>query len=275
MLLAAAAAAQELPAWFTPPRAYVAAVGDRIVAHRAPREHHQPASLAKLAGAMVVLEARRADPGLLQAPVTVSSRAARAGGTRLGLRSGERMLARDLLAATIVGSANDACLALAEHVAGTAQAFVKRMNGIAARLGMTDTHFMDPCGFDQPGQRTTALDMLKLANAALGQPEIVALAQEQSIRVETAGKSRAFTLVNTNMLLGRYSGAFGLKTGYTAQARQCLIAAARKGETVAVVVVLGGEDRWPVSAALLDYAFDRVSPMPRVQDPAAIGKAER
>lgn len=257
------------------PRAYIVQIEGKVVASHAPRKPHPPGSLAKLAAALVVVEADARTPGLLDGPVLVSGRAASAGGTRLGLRGGDRVRARDLLAAMLVGSSNDACLALAEHVGGNVATFVDRMNATAHRLGMKATRFADPCGFDRPGQQTTAEDMLALAVAALRDPLVVALSEERTVRVYTVGKRRAFVVKNTNALLGRYHGAFGLKTGYTAEAGPCLIAAVRQGGTIAIVVLLGAKkDRWRLAVVLLDEAFDRVMDMPRVRDRATTGEPD-
>lgn len=267
-------AADTLPAGFERPRAYIVQVDGNMIASHAEHVQRQPASLAKLAAALVIMEAQARTPRLLDAEVVVSARAARTRGTRLGLQRDDRVRLRDLLAAMLVGSANDACLALAEHVAGDSASFAARMNETARRLGMSDTHFADPCGFDRPGQHTTAADMLKLAEAALQEPLITSLAGEKTISVATLRRSRTFTVTSTNALLDGYPGAFGLKTGYTGEAGPCLIAAARRGSTIAIVVVLGTKDRWPVAVALLDEAFDRVSDIPRIRDRRSIGERE-
>jgi len=269
----AAAAPDWLPEGAELPAAYVVASGEKLIDSRAPAVRRQPASLAKLAGALVVLEAAGMDPSIMKAAVTVSAGAAATGGTRLGLRPMDRATARDLLAAMLVGSANDACMALAEHLGGAAR-FVERMNALAARLGATDTRFIDPCGFDRPGQHTTARDMLKIARAALAAPAIVGIAGQADVRVVTLNDRRALSAWNTNALVGRYDGAFGLKTGYTRQAGQCLVATARRGNLVVIVVVLGGKDRWPVTAALFDEAFSRLTGYPSVRSRSTIGEPD-
>ncbi len=260
------------------PAAFVIAAGDRVLrAHRA-QVRRQPASLAKLAGALVVLEAGRAAPALLSDVVRIDRAAATAGGTRLGLGAGERVRADELLAAMLLRSANDACLALATHVAGDAERFVARMNALAATLGMRDTRFADPCGFDRPGQHTTAADLLRLARAALADATLVAIVEKEAARISVEGATdaagRAIVVRSTNALLGRYDGAFGLKTGFTRQAGGCLIAAARRGPYVVTAVLLGGRDRWPVSVAMLDHAFEQLTGMPRIGSPATIGEPD-
>lgn len=273
-LISVPAVAATLPEEATLPAAYIVASGAQILDSRAPLARRQPASLAKLVGALVILDATKGKPALMDATITISARAAATTGTRLGLRTGDRVTINDLFAAMLVGSANDACMALAEHVAGNRIKFVERMNALARRFKMSDTRFIDPCGFDQPGQHTTAADMLRLAYAVLAEPAIVSIVEQPAVRIVTKNGNRVLSSRTTNALLGRYDGAFGLKTGYTQQAGQCLIAAARRGSTVAIVVILGGKDRWPVTVALLDDAFERLTGYPRVRNRSTIGEPD-
>lgn len=187
---------------------------------------------------------------------TVGPAAARAGGARLGLREGDRMTAADLLAATVVRSANDACRALAEHLAGSVGAFVARMNARAAALGMRDTRFADPCGHDRPDQYTTAADLALLAEVLAGNEEYLRLASMPKLVVRSVDGKRRFTAANTNALLGRYDGALGLKTGYTARAGNCLVALAERNGVRVLVVLLNAPNRWWNAVGLLDRAFE-------------------
>ena len=209
-----------------------------------------PASLTKIMTALLVLESGRP----LDEVVTVSAAAAKETGTRLGLRAGEKMRAGDLLAAALLASANDACLALAEHVGGGKAAFVERMNARARALGMTRTHFTNACGHDEPKHRASARDLAVLAGAALRQPflaEIVALVR---FRVATLG-GRAFDLENKNELIGRYDGAVGVKSGWTPGAGKCVVALARRNGVTVLLVLLGAPNRWWDAVAVLDRAF--------------------
>lgn len=207
-----------------------------------------PASLAKMMTALLALE--RGDP---DRPVTVGKGVLRATGTRIGLKPGERLVARDLLAATVVRSANDACRALADELAAD---FVARMNARAAALGMRDTRFADPCGHDRDGQYTTATDLLLLAEAVMAQPEYLRLAALERMAIETLDGKRRFRLRNTNALLGRYPGAIGLKTGYTEGAGNCLVALAERDGVRVLAVLLNAPDRWWSAVGLLNRAFD-------------------
>ncbi len=222
----------------------------------------------------MVLDAESKRLGVLSQTAIVSARAAAAEGTRLGLRKDDRVAVSALLEAMLVGSANDACLALAEHLAGSAERFVASMNARALALGMKDTRFVDPCGLDRPGQHTTAADMLRLGRAALADPAILRIVEQQFVRVAVDDGARVLFARSTNALLGRYDGAFGVKTGYTRQAGPCLIAAARRGSAVVLIVVLGSRDRWPVAVALFDEAFDSLTGYPRIRSRATIGEPD-
>jgi len=229
---------------------YLLAVGDRELWARAPDAPRPPASLTKIMTALVLLET-----GWSPAEqVTVSRRAAGATGTRAGLRAGERVEAGALLGATLVASANDACLALAEHAAGDEAAFVGRMNARAAALGLSATHFENACGHDGPGHRSSARDLLRLARAALALPEIRRLAALEQLTLATS-RGRAIPLRTTNALLGRLAGAAGLKSGFTPAAGRCLVAVAERGGVEVLLVLLDAGDRWWAAAGLIEAAF--------------------
>lgn len=210
----------------------------------------QPASLAKMMLALLELESGKAPDRV----VVVGASAAAATGKRLGVRPGERYRAADLLAASVIASANDACRALADELGGTPARFTARMNARAAALGMNGTRFADPCGHDRPEQRTTAADMAKLAQAVAQHPRYLRLAGLPGARVRTAEGKREFRLVNTNALIG-YTGVIGLKTGYTPKAGRCLAALAERDGVRVLLVILDGSDRWWDAAAMIERAF--------------------
>jgi len=160
---------------------YLVEVDGRERWGRAPDAQRAPASLTKIMTALLLLE-ERWNPA---ATVTVSTRAARQGGTRLGLRAGEQLAARDALRAMLIGSANDACLALAEHAAGSEGAFVERMNRRAAALGLAATRFDNPCGHDGVAQHTSARDLVRLTRAALERPEFRLIVGAARVRLST------------------------------------------------------------------------------------------
>ena len=255
LLASAAAAAAEGP---PPPdpfpgaaRSYLVEAGGRVLWARDPDAPRLPASLTKIMTALLALEAG----GSPEAWIPVRARAARETGTRLGLRAGDRIRAGDALAATLVASANDACLALAEHATGSAAPFVEAMNARARSMGLAATHFENPCGHDAPGQRSSARDLLALAEAALAHQEFARIVALPSATIMAAG-GRRITFRTRNHLLGSLAGVAGVKTGYTKGAGKCLAVLARRGGTRVLVVLLDAADRWWTAAALVEEAFD-------------------
>lgn len=213
-----------------------------------------PASLTKILTALVVIDTVADD-----AIVTVSARAAKAQGARIGLRSGMQLPVGDLLAAMLLRSANDACLALAEHVAGREASFVARMNSRAAALGLSDSRFENACGFDSPGHRTSARDLARLAHAAMAVPRFAVIVGRERGEAR-ARDGRVFRFDNTNALIGRVDGARGVKTGWTRKAGRCLVAFAERRGTRVIVVMLGAPDRWWDAVAMIETAFDEARP---------------
>jgi D-alanyl-D-alanine carboxypeptidase (penicillin-binding protein 5/6) len=206
-----------------------------------------PASLTKLMTALIALER-----GGLDDEVTVGKGVLQSTGTRIGVKPGEKYRAGDLLAATVVRSANDACRALADHLDPK---FVAKMNQRAAALGMTNTRFADPCGHDREGQYSSAADLARLAEEVMRHDEYLRLAKTERVSFKTLDGGRAFTLRNTNALLGRYPGAIGLKTGHTEGAGNCLVALAERDGVRVMAVLLNAPNRWWNAVGLLDRAF--------------------
>ena len=231
-------------------RSYILVRDGRVIAERASTQRQPPASLTKLLTALVVLDSNwDADRWL-----TVSAIAASTPPTRLGLRAGDQITAGAAMAAMLIRSANDACRVLVENFASSQSVFQQHMNVRAAQLKMLDSHFIDPCGFDAPGQYSTVADLLKLAQRAQAAPLIAHLAATPEAQLITrAGRSIRFS--NTNQLLGRLDGVQGLKTGYTAQGGQCLIAYARRPGHDVWLVMLGGTQRWWQAHGMIDDAF--------------------
>jgi D-alanyl-D-alanine carboxypeptidase (penicillin-binding protein 5/6) len=232
-------------------RAYLLAVDAAPRWAHAAEQPLPPASLVKLLTALVLLE----DPRLLTQLVPVSAAAAATEPTRAGLRAGDALTGEQALAAMLVHSANDACVALVAYAAPDRASFVRRLNARAAALGMHASHFVDACGYDFPGQYATASDLLRLARAAWAEPLIARYAAQPSVELRTRS-GRRYRLANTNQLLGRLPGAVGLKTGYTRAARQCLIALAERGGRQVWLVMLGSEQRWWLAHRMISDAFD-------------------
>lgn len=235
--------------------AYLVAIDGKIAWARNADVPRPPASLTKLMTAILLVE-KGWDP---DARIPVSARAAAETGSRLGLRAGESMPERDALTAMLLQSANDVCVALAEHAAGSEAAFVRAMNLRAEALGLHGTRFENACGHDAPGHRSTASDLYRLTEEALRHEELRARVGLRSATVRTTG-GRTFPLTNGNLLLGSYRGASGVKTGFTAKAGKCLAAVAERDGVRVVLVLLDAPDRWWTAVALFEEAFDAARP---------------
>jgi D-alanyl-D-alanine carboxypeptidase (penicillin-binding protein 5/6) len=204
---------------------------------------------------LLVLESAHAPNEL----VTIGPDAAAETGARLGLHPGDSMPVVDLLAAMLVMSANDACHALADYLAGSEAQFVSLMNQRARALGLRHTHFVNACGHDRDGQSSTAWDLAVLAQTAMARPDFARLAATVRLTITTADGSRTFHLENKNELIGRYPGAIGVKTGFTAKAGKCVIAAVERDGRRVLLVLLNAPDRWWTAVRMLDYAFSSVT----------------
>lgn len=229
---------------------YLVQVNETLLWERQANHRLPPASLTKLMTALLVLDNYQP-----RAVVEISKQAARETGMRLGLQPGQRFYVEDLLSAALINSGNDACHALADFVAGDQRAFVQLMNQRARQLGMRNTRFNNACGHDAADHYSTAHDLALLANELLKNKVITRFAVKESAQISPIGETKIYTLQNKNALIGRYQGALGLKTGYTAKAGTCLIAyAERKGARV-LLVMLHANNRWWDAVDLLDLAF--------------------
>ncbi|MEY4760808.1 MAG: hypothetical protein RLZZ200_664 [Pseudomonadota bacterium] len=239
--------------------AYAVAVDDELVWGRAMDTPRPPASLTKLLSALVALD----NHWDADAEVVVSDRAANTEPSRIGLKTGDRVRAGDLLTAMIVRSGNDACIAMAEHVGGTTENFVRMMNVKAQQLGMKNSSFRNPCGYDAPSHVSTPRDLLVLARASAARPEIADRAIVQHAEFRTLN-GRRISFRNTNAILGRDPDVAGLKTGFTSKAGKCLIALAERGAHRVWIVLLHSPNRWFTASDLIQRGLARAEnrPMP-------------
>jgi serine-type D-Ala-D-Ala carboxypeptidase (penicillin-binding protein 5/6) len=221
-----------------------------------------PASLTKIMSALLILE-----QGNLDDIVVVSARAGAVGESTAHLDPGDRITLHDLLVAMLLPSANDASVAAAEHVSGSLEAFVARMNERARELALSATHFVNPNGLPSPEHVSSARDLARLTQEAMKQPvfrELVALDRADITvrpRSEKAPPKRA-RLENHNRLLLKTNGHYwpladGVKTGYTRAAGRCLVASATEGGWQLLCVVLGCTDSWTDARTLLEWGFAR------------------
>jgi D-alanyl-D-alanine carboxypeptidase (penicillin-binding protein 5/6) len=223
--------------------------GAEIWAHR-PDLPLAPASLTKIMTTLLVLEKAGVED-----VVTVPRKASRETGTRLRLQPGDKFYVIDLLAATLLRSANDACHALAAHVSGSEASFVNLMNARARELGLANTHFTNACGHDHPKHYSTAHDLAALAEVALKNPIFAKMVSLVMAEIRTMDGEKTFTVENKNQLIGRYPGAVGVKTGFTRSAGKCLIALAERDSSQSLLVLLNAPDRWWTATRMLDAAF--------------------
>ncbi|TLY24777.1 MAG: D-alanyl-D-alanine carboxypeptidase [Nitrospirae bacterium] len=209
-----------------------------------------PASLTKIMSAIVILE-----EGNLEDQVTVSRRAAAAHRIKLHLKPGQLVPLRGLLQAMLIRSANDACLAAVEHVAGDEESFVARMNAKAAILGLSRTHFQNACGFDMPDHYSTAEDLAALTSYAMGNETFAAIVREPAAVIRTADQRKRFIARTTNRLLGTMEGVVGVKTGYTREAGRCLIAVVTREDKELLLVLLNARQRWWRAQELIELGL--------------------
>jgi D-alanyl-D-alanine carboxypeptidase (penicillin-binding protein 5/6) len=236
---------------------YLVEIDGEVVWQKQPQRPLPPASLTKLMTALLVLEQTPS-----QTVVNVSKRATMETGSRIGLKVGEQFALNDLLAAALLASANDACRALAEHIADSETAFVARMNQRAKELDMQNTHFLNACGHDASSHYSTTHDLAVLAKEVLKHPQVLEITSQVISNISTINGARHYALQNKNALIGRYRGAVGLKTGYTPEAGKCLVAYAKRDGHEVLLVLLHGNDRWWDAVDILDLAFDHAHSSP-------------
>ena len=226
----------------------------RVLFEKNADEQLPPASITKVMTLLLVMEALDSGQIALGDMVTCSEHAQSMGGSQIWFKAGEQLSVDDLLKAAAISSANDASVALAEHVAGSEEAFVALMNEKAAQLGMTNTHFVNATGLDADGHLTTARDIAAMSRALLAYPKIT----EYSGTWMSELRGGATQLVNTNKLVRFYDGCTGLKTGTTDGAGSCLSASATRGGLSLIAVTLGSPtsaERFSAARGLLDYGF--------------------
>ena len=219
-----------------------------------------PASVTKIMSLLLVMEAIDGNKIRLTDTVTTSTEAASKGGSQIWLKEGETMTVDDLLKATAVYSANDACTALGEYVAGSNDGFVTMMNERARELGMKNTHFDNCTGLDDESQThlTTAYDIALMSRELMKH----SLIKEYTTIWMDSLRDGKTELVNTNKLIRFYSGATGLKTGTTSKAGCCISATATREGTSLIAVVMGASnstDRFETAKSLLNWGFANYS----------------
>jgi serine-type D-Ala-D-Ala carboxypeptidase (penicillin-binding protein 5/6) len=175
--------------------------------------------------------------------------------TQMGLEIGDTVSVESLLYGLLIASGNDAAYALANFCAPSVNEFVNQMNRLAKRLGMDNSHFVNPAGFDDPAQFTTAQDLAKLAKVAVTDPLLSKIVATKSIVISDVTGVKTYYLENVNKLLGLVNGVEGVKTGKTEGSLENLITKTTRGEHTVITVVLGSADRFEDSKQLIEWAF--------------------
>ncbi len=218
-----------------------------------------PASMTKMMGLLLIYEALHDGQLQLDDMVTTSEFAASMGGSQLFLEPQETLSAEDMIKSICIASANDAMVAMGEHLAGSHEAFVNKMNRKAKELGMNNTHFMNATGLHDDKHYTTAKDMALLGQALLkeGGEELLKITSTYDAYIRE-DSDKKFWLVNTNKLLKQVEGVDGLKTGFTKEALSCITVSAKRKELRLIAVVMGASNakaRNAIASGLLEYGF--------------------
>lgn len=211
------------------------------------------ASTTKIMTILIVLEHCK-----LTDVVTMDKKAAKTGGSRLGLSEGDKVTVNDLLYGLMLRSGNDAAVALAIHTAGSVEKFAQLMNDKAKELGLKNTHFVTPHGLDNPEHYTTAFELAKLTDYALKNEKVLEIVKTKTTTININGYNRQIS--NTNELLGNVEGVYGVKTGFTNNAGRCLVTAVKRGDMDLIIVVIGADtrkDRAKDSMKLIEYAYKK------------------
>ncbi|PKQ38783.1 MAG: hypothetical protein CVT59_01500 [Actinobacteria bacterium HGW-Actinobacteria-1] len=236
----------------TTPSAVLETADGQLLWARDARAERAMASTTKIMTAIVVLEA----VSDLSEMVTVPAEAASVGEADVGLRTGQKLTVRQLLEAMLVHSGNDAATTLAVHVGGSIPGFVDLMNEKALSLDLEHTQFTNPHGLDASGHHTSAADLATMAQYAMQKPAFREMVGEKTVSVPAGNVTKRFDA--SNLLLGTYEGATGVKTGWTNDAGYCLVASAKRGGIELFAVILGTKTenaRFVQAKRLLDWGF--------------------
>lgn len=221
------------------------------------KQKRKMASTTKIMTATVIIENFN-----LNDTIEVSKKAAGTGGSRLGLKFGDKITINDLLYGLMLRSGNDAAVALAEYAGGSIEGFAELMNKKASELGLTNTHFETPHGLDSDEHYTTAYELAILSNYALNNPTFAQIVGTKNYTITINGYLKQ--LNNTNELLGNLNGVYGVKTGFTNGANRCLVTACKRNDMDIICVVLGADTkkfRTLDSIKLINYVFDNFEPV--------------
>jgi len=233
---------------------------------------NQPASLTKIMTAMLAIES-----GRMNDVVTITREMIQVEPTKANLRVGEKFYLRDLVKAAMVMSANDAAMSIGVFLGdGDVDKFVVQMNKKAKAIGMKNTNFTNPCGFDIGNHYSTALDLLTMSEYAIRNNNFNEMAKLKRHDFRALNTKRSYAAYTHNKLLNNYKYAVGIKTGYTQKAGPCLIARAKNGNKDILVVMLNSEHRWnDIKTIFEDVLPDITEPKVIPQRAAAPSKSKK
>lgn len=226
----------------------------QILYENNPDEELPIASVTKIMTMLLIMEALDSGKIQMNEMVTSSERAKSMGGSTMFLETGEQLSVHDMLKGIAVASANDGCVAMAEHIAGSEAGFVQMMNDRAKELGMEHTQFVNTNGLDADGHYSSAKDVAIMSRALISHEKIF---EFTTIWMDSLRDGK-FQLANTNKLVRFYKGANGLKTGSTSKAKCCLSGTAKRDDMQLIAVVLGAptsKERFASASSMLDYGF--------------------
>lgn len=223
-------------------------------------EKMYPASTTKIMTLILIFEAINNGTLKLNDPIRTSAYAASMGGSQVFLEEGEVLQANEMIKSIVIASANDCCVAMAEYLEGSSEAFVQKMNDKAQELGLNNTHFVNCTGLHDDNHYTTAKDLALMASYLIdiGETDLMSFTTMYDAYIRD-GENK-FWLVNTNKLINQYDGADGLKTGFTKEAGYCLVATAKRNGVRMISVVLNEKEakvRNQESMKMLDYGFNQ------------------
>ena len=233
-----------------------------VLYEKNPNEAYPPASVTKIMTMLLAMEAIDSNRISLEDKVVISEYASSMGGTQLYLEPGEQRTIEDLMKGIAIRSANDASVAIGEHIAGTEELFVQKMNERAKELGMNNTNFVNSNGLPDKGHAMSAYDIAIMSRELLKHKDIHRWLTTWMDTVVVGKKQSVQELVNTNRLIRSYDGANGIKTGSTGEALYCLSASATRGSTTFIAVIMGApttQVRFNEATKLLDYGFANYS----------------
>ena len=220
-----------------------------VIYEKNARSTHLPASTTKIMTALVAFDNFKLDQVLTVPELTYE-------GQDIRLRYGEQMTFESLLYGLLVASANDVAETLAANYPEGRAAFIAAMNKKAADLLLVNTHFVNPTGFDEPGQYTTAFDLARLSKTLLANPFLATVVATQKISIYNLDQTIVHPISNLNELLGKVEGLKGIKTGWTDNANECLATYVERDKGKIITIVLGSEDRFGESKKLIDWVYN-------------------